>query len=217
MKTPFGEINTELNLFPIYYILILYSIGIFFPTKIFADRSLFYLWSGEEYLAEYFQFVFYLLSSFFSFLIFLKKDKKLIFKKICWFLLFLLFIFVSFEEISHLDLIEINYIKKINDQNLTNIHNLQYFQPHLKKFFILINLTFGWFGWRNFSNIEFLPSKKYCLYFLFCATIYSLEELKNFTSQTNFSLIPFPQEAGEFLMAMGLFLYTFDLYRSFYK
>ena len=76
MKTPFGEIKTEIYLFPIYYILTLYFIGIFFPAKIFADKSLFYFWSSEEYLSEFFQFVFYLLSSFFSFCIFLNKDKK---------------------------------------------------------------------------------------------------------------------------------------------
>ena len=119
----------------------------------------------------------------------------------------LIYLFIAFEEISHIELIKISSIKEINSQNLTNIHNLEYFQPYLKKLFIVVNLFLGWFGWRNLSNIEFLPNKKYCLFFLFCATMYTLEELKQFVSNFAYSLIPFLKNQENFYGYGFIFVY----------
>ena len=212
-KTPFGTIKTEVLIFPLVYILILYLSPIALPQIIYEEKNLFWLWSSQEYIAEYFQFTFYFLSSIFSLIIYFKSKNKNSFKNISWLIFSIIYLFFFFEEISVYKLLDLKFISSINTQNEVNIHNLIYFQPHLPSIFISINLFLGWFGWRKKIKLNPFPSKKYCLYFLFCASFYTLAELKGIIQSTVFLSIPFPQEPGEFLMALGIFLYTFEQFK----
>jgi len=212
-KTPFGIIKTDILIFPLIYCIFLYGSKIIFPQTLYKGKDFFDLWTSYEFISEYFQFAFYFLSSISSLLIYFKSTKKDYFKNISWLIFSILYLFISYEEMSFYNFLNIRYIIDINTQGETNIHNLIYFEPYLVSIFIIVNLFLGWFGWRRNIKLKPLPSKKYCLYFLFCASFYTLTEMKAIITNTTFNLIPFPREAGEFLMALGIFLYTFNYFK----
>ena len=88
--TPFGSIKSEVSLFPILYLIILYTIALFLPWKIWDNKSIFEIWTRWEHLAEHFQFIFYLSTSFICCLNIFKNKYRIfslqnLFGLECWF------------------------------------------------------------------------------------------------------------------------------------
>ena len=144
INTPFGIIESQVEIFPITYIFIIFFIGLFFPSKIYKDYSLLNLWSRPEHLSEIFQFLFYFFGSILSFKYILKnykfKDKNTI---IFWIIFTFLIFLISLEEISFLDIFGnvFAFVKEFNIQNEVNIHNLNFLSPYLMPFCILYTIN----------------------------------------------------------------------------
>ena len=68
IKTPFGTIQNEVGLFPIIYLFVIYLSGLL-PWKLFNEKKIYELWSRHEYLAEHFQFIFYISAAIISLII----------------------------------------------------------------------------------------------------------------------------------------------------
>ena len=206
IKTPWGEINPSVSVFPIKYLLILYGIIYFLPFDIFKN-----FFKGEDSLIEWLQFLGY----FFSFLIcivilFSKKRDRSAKQTICWLFLTLFCFYVAGEEISWAERIATigsDSIREINIQGETNIHNLKGLNNYLHFSFISTGVFFGWVGWKIWPKIEALPSKKFSLFFLIVAAFYSYFDLSWITLGER---IRNDQEAIEFLMSSGLFLHCYS-------
>tara|TARA_B100000614_G_scaffold240535_1_gene240982 strand:- start:54 stop:707 length:654 start_codon:yes stop_codon:yes gene_type:complete len=206
IKTPWGDINPSVSIFPVQYLLILYGIIYFLPFDIFKI-----FFKGEDSFIEWLQFLGY----FFSFLIciillFSKKRDRSIKQTICWLLLTLFCFYVAGEEISwaeRITTIGSDSIREINIQRETNIHNLKGLNNYLHFSFISTGIFFGWVGWKIWPNIEALPSKKFSLFFLIVAAFYSYFDLSWITLGER---IRNDQEAIEFLMSSGLFLHCYS-------
>ena len=220
IKTSFGKIKSDFRLFPLIYLFFIY-LSKLITWVIWNEKSIYELWSHQEYFAEHFQFIFYLSSSVLSALIILKNKHKLFsFQNLCWLLFFIFLMIISIEEISFIYSIKSNFfeiIKANNYQNEINFHNSFLFQPILHSGFILLNLFFGWFGWRHFSIIEAIPKKEFSLYFLCTSLAYSITELTDFSIFSNLKIIPIRQENFEFLMAIGLFLHSLKMFNYYLK
>lgn len=125
---------------------------------------------------------------------------------------------ISFEEMSYLNDFNnefFNFIRTNNNQKEVNLHNLKYLGSYLHSIFIVSNLFLGWFGWKYFSKIDAIPKKYYSLYFLFCGLAYTIYELNLLLTST--ALFGFHQEIYEFLMALGLFLHSLKMFKSYIK
>lgn len=224
IKYSLGGFIKELNLFPVFYVFFIYISFYIFPFKIFNEKTFYHLWSYEEHLAEHFQFILYLLASIFAFINVLKNKYKLLdLQNICWLLFFTITLFISIEEISFLEIFKgssFEFLREINVSNEINIHNSKYLQSSLFYFYIFINLFLGFFGWKYISKIEAIPKKKHSLFFLFCSLsfIYSYIYSYVFTELNPLTKMPFMHdEIFEFLMALGLFLHSFESFRKYTK
>ena len=210
IKTPWGEINPSVSIFPLKYLLILYGIIYFLPFDIFKI-----FFKGEDSLIEWLQFLGY----FFSFLIcivilFSKKRDRSAKQTICWLFLTLFCFYVAGEEISWAERIAnigSDSIRDINMQGETNIHNIRGLNNYLHFSFIFTGILFGWLGWKVWPNIEALPSKNFSLFFLIVAAFYSYFDLSWITLGER---IRNDQEAIEFLMSSGLFLHCYSHLRE---
>ena len=206
IKTPWGDIDPSVSIFPVKYLLLLYGIIYFLPFNIFNT-----FFKGEDSLIEWFQFLGY----FFSFLIcvillFSKKRDRSIKQTICWVLLTLFCFYAAGEEISwaeRITTIGSDTIRAINIQGETNIHNLKGLNNYLHFSFIFSGIFFGWVGWKIWPHIEALPGKKFSLFFLIVAAFYSYFDLSWITLGER---IRNDQEAIEFLMSSGLFLHCYS-------
>ena len=206
IKTPWGDIDPSVSIFPVKYLLVLYGIIYFLPFNIFNT-----FFKGEDSLIEWFQFLGY----FFSFLIcvillFSKKRDRSIKQTICWLLLTLFCFYAAGEEISwaeRITTIGSDSIREINIQGETNIHNLKGLNNYLHFSFIFSGIFFGWVGWKIWPNIEALPGKKFSLFFLIVAAFYSYFDLSWITLGER---IRNDQEAIEVLMSSGLFLHCYS-------
>ena len=220
MQTYFGIIKSEVSVFPLIYLFLVYSSRLI-TWEIWNNLTIYNLWSHHEHLAEHMQFVFYLSSSLLSIFIILKNKYKLFsFQNLCWLCFLILVSIIAIEEISYIYSIQNNLfliIRENNSQNEINFHNSFLFQPLLNKGFIFLNLFFGWFGWRFFSIIEAIPKKEFSLYFLCTSLAYSIMELTDFSIFSNLKIIPIRQENFEFLMAMGLFLHSLKIFNYYSK
>ena len=220
IKTPFGIIQNEVGLFPIIYLFIIHLSGLL-PWKLYNEKKIFELWSRHEYLAEHFQFIFYISAAIITLIIIFKNKYKLrSYQNLYWIILMISLFVISFEEISYINKIEIDFfdfIRSNNAQNEVNFHNSDFFHPFLHAGFIFLNLFLGWFGWRNLSFIEAIPSKIYSLYFLFPALAFTIFELKNYIPSVLFSKLPVQLENYEFLMALALFLHTLKSLKKYLK
>ena len=77
LKTPWGEISPEVNLFPIYYILFIYGFVYIFPYgKNIIGLTGFNLLKLEDGPLEWLQFSEYLISSIFGIFIYFKSKNK---------------------------------------------------------------------------------------------------------------------------------------------
>ena len=207
----------EINLFPFFYLIIIYAIYFILPFEVFDGKTVFNLWTYEEYLAEHFQFILYLSASILALLNIVKNKYKVYsLQNLSWLTIGFICFLIAIEEISFIDLLKDSIfepLREINISNEINIHNSNFIQPYLHYLYILFNLFFGWFGWKIFSKIEAMPLIKYILFFLFCSLSYFAKELKIFIT-----IIPYiHQEIFEFLMSLGLFLHTLERFKQYSK
>ena len=214
-QTYWGELKPSVDTFPIFYLVIIYGLGIFFPFLIYKDLTLIRLWSYKEHLSELFQFIGYFLAALICFLIIIKNKLALSFKeKILWLFLGLILFFIASEEISILDKIGngISYLKDANVQNESNLHNLIIYQPFRYLIFVSGCLLLGFFNWIIWPNNFILPDKKYSLYFLFPALFSTIHYLSSLS--TNNMDIPYHHEIFEFLVSTGMFLNCYEKHKK---
>lgn len=220
IKTPFGTIKSEVSLFPLGYILTVYLSGLL-KWNIWEDKTIYQLWSNFEHLSEHFQFIFYLSASFFSIVIILKNQYKVLsLQNINWIIFFIFCFFISIEEVSYLNNIQGNFFDSIrsnNMQNEVNFHNSLFFNSFLHSGMIIINIFLGWFGWRYLCFIDAIPKKIYSLYFLFTALAFTIIRLKILFKSSFLLAIPLSDETFEFLMALGLFLHSLAMLRKYLR
>ena len=115
---------------------------------------------------------------------------------------------IAGEEISwgeRLTGIGIDMISNLNVQGETNFHNLPFFHNYLLDPVFEISCVFlGWFGWKNFKNVNAFPAKDLSLYFLFVALFYFYFDI-SWASTTE--QIRNDQEIFEFLLSTGIFIH----------
>ena len=212
IKTPWGIIIPQVELFPVFYILILYGLIYFLPLNIFDNWS-----KGEDGLAEWLQFIFYFCAFACSSIVTWRRRRL---SKQCffWLLMTIFCFYAAGEEISWAERITnigIESIRHINAQGETNLHNIPAFQNYLHFSFIISGLFMGWFGWKNWPQIEAFPCKKLSLYFLIVSLFYMYFDLSWITLGER---IRNDQEAIEVLMAIGLFRHcSFYALKVFFK
>ena len=216
IKTPWGKINPEVSLLPIYYLLFVYCFVYILPYgKFFIGVSWFDWLRSEDGPLEWIQFIEYATSSILSFLIFFKQNKKKEINTIIWLLIAILSFLIAGEEISwgeRLTGIGIDSISNLNVQGETNIHNLPFFHNYLLDPVFEVSCIFlGWFGWKKFKNINAFPVKSLSLYFLFVALFYFYFDI-SWASTTE--QIRNDQEIFEFLLSTGIFLHCFRNFKS---
>ena len=209
IKTPWGKIIPEVNLFPIYYLLFIYCIVYVLPYgKFFIGISWFDWLRSEDGPLEWMQFIEYALSSFLSLIIFLRQKKKKEMNSLIWLSIVLFCFLIAGEEISwgeRLTGIGINSISSLNVQGETNFHNLPFFHNYLLDPAFEIGCIFlGWIGWKRFKKIDAFPKKEFSLFFLFVALFYFYFDI-SWASTTE--QIRNDQEIFEFLLSTGIFLH----------
>jgi len=217
IKTPWGKIIPEVSLFPIYYLLFIYCFVYILPYgKIFIGTSWFDWFRSEDGPLEWIQFIEYALSTFFAFMIFVKKKNKKEINSIIWFFIACLLFLIAGEEISwgeRLTGIGITSISNINIQGETNFHNLPFFHNYLlDPVFEITCIFLGWFGWRKFKKVNVFPSKNLSLYFLFVALFYFYFDI-SWASTTQ--QIRNDQEIFEVLLSSGIFLHCLENLKRF--
>lgn len=210
IRTPWGDLSPRVDLFPLFYLLLLYGVVSFLPFGIFdAWRK------GEDGPAEWLQFTGYA-GACLSALYILFRTWHFRYSRqwICWLILALFCFYVAGEEISWAERITgygVRVMREINAQGETNLHNLEGVQGLLHFSFIASGLFFGWFGWSIWPDVKAFPARRYSLYFLFVALFYAYWDLSWITLGER---IRNDQEAIEVLMAAGLFLHCFNSARA---
>ena len=216
IKTPWGEIIPEVNLFPLYYLIFIYCFIYILPYgKLIIGVSWFDWLRSEDGPLEWMQFIEYAFSSLLAFLVFFRLKKKIAANAIIWFLIACLSFLVAGEEISwgeRITGIGIDSIANINIQGETNFHNLPFFHNYLLDPVFEISCIFlGWFGWRKFKKINAFPRKDLSLFFLFVALFYFYFDI-SWASTTE--QIRNDQEIFEFLLSTGLLLHCWSNFKS---
>ena len=216
IKTPWGEIISEVRLFPIYYLLFIYGLIYIFPYgRDIIGMSWFDWLRSEDGPLEWIQFIEYATSSVLAFLIYFRGKNKRNVNSIIWLLIAILSFLIAGEEISwgeRITGIGISSISNINVQGETNFHNLPFFHNYLLDPIFEISCIFlGWIGWRRFKNIKALPSKDLSLYFLSVALFYFYFDV-SWASTTQ--QIRNDQEIFEFLLSTGIFLHCFRHFKK---
>ena len=219
IKTPWGKIIPEVNLFPIYYLLFVYGFVYILPYgKLFIGISWFDWIRSEDGPLEWIQFIEYTFSSLLAFFVFVSQKKKKELNTIIWLLIAFLSFIVAGEEISwgeRITGIGINSISNLNVQGETNFHNLPFFHNYLLDPVFEISCIFlGWFGWKKFKKIDAFPSKRLSLYFLFVALFYFYFDI-SWASTTE--QIRNDQEIFEFLLSSGIFIHCLKNFKKVYK
>ena len=216
IKTPWGEIIPEVNLFPLYYLIFIYCFIYILPYgKLIIGVSWFDWLRSEDGPLEWMQFIEYAFSSLLAFLVFFRLKKKIAANAIIWFLIACLSFLVAGEEISwgeRITGIGIDSIANINIQGETNFHNLPFFHNYLLDPVFEISCIFlGWFGWRKFNKINAFPRKDLSLFFLFVALFYFYFDI-SWASTTE--QIRNDQEIFEFLLSTGILLHCWNSFKS---
>ena len=215
IKTPWGKLIPEVNLFPIYFLLFIYGFVYILPYgKALIGISWFDWIRSEDGPLEWIQFFEYAFSSVLAFLIFIKQNNKKDINSILWFFIAVFSFLIAGEEISWGERITgsgIDWISNINVQGETNFHNLPFFHNYLlDPIFELSCLFLGWFGWRKFKNIEAIPTKDLSLFFLFVALFYFYFDI-SWASTTQ--QIRNDQEIFEALLSTGIYLHCIKIFR----
>ena len=219
IKTPWGEISPEVNLFPIYYILFIYGFVYILPYgEKFIGLTWFNLLKIEDGPLEWLQFFEYLISSIFGFLIYFKSQKKNTINSFIWLIISTFCFFVAAEEISWGERItgfSIDSLTEISIQSETNLHNLPFFHDFfLDPMLIGICILFGWIGWRKWPYLNSIPNKKLSLFFLITALYIFYYEISWASTVDH---IRNDLEIYEFLLSTGIFLHFWNNFKLFIK
>ena len=219
IKTPWGEISPEVNLFPIYYILFIYGFVYILPYgENIVGLTWFNLLKLEDGPLEWLQFSEYFISSIFGIFIYFKNKNKNTINSFIW-LIFSAFCFiVAAEEISWGERItgfSINSLTEISIQSETNLHNLPFFHDFfLDPILIAICILFGWIGWKKWPYLNSIPNKKLSLFFLITALYIFYYEISWASTVEH---IRNDLEIYEFLLSTGIFLHFWNNFKSFVK
>ena len=219
IKTPWGEISPEVNLFPIYYILFIYGFVYILPYgENIVGLTWFNLLKLEDGPLEWLQFFEYFISSIFGIFIYFKNKNKNTINSFIW-LIFSAFCFiVAAEEISWGERItgfSINSLTEISIQSETNLHNLPFFHDFfLDPILITICILFGWIGWRKWPYLNSIPNKKLSLFFLITALYIFYYEISWASTVKH---IRNDLEIYEFLLSTGIFLHFWNNFKFFLK
>ena len=219
IKTPWGEISPEVNLFPIYYILFIYGFVYILPYgENIVGLTWFNLLKLEDGPLEWLQFSEYFISSIFGIFIYFKNKNKNTINSFIW-LIFSAFCFiVAAEEISWGERIigfSLNSLTEISIQSETNLHNLPFFHNFfLDPILIAICILFGWIGWRKWPYLNSIPNKKLSLFFLITALYIFYYEISWASTVEH---IRNDLEIYEFLLSTGIFLHFWDNFKLLIK
>ena len=219
IKTPWGEISPEVNLFPIYYILFIYGFVYILPYgENIVGLTWFNLLKLEDGPLEWLQFSEYFISSIFGIFIYFKNKTKNTINSFIW-LIFSVFCFiVAAEEISWGERItgfSINSLTEISIQSETNLHNLPFFHDFfLDPILIAICILFGWIGWRKWPYLNSIPNKKLSLFFLITALYIFYYEISWASTVEH---IRNDLEIYEFLLSTGIFLHFWNNFKLFIR
>ena len=219
IKTPWGEISPEVDLFPIYYILFIYGFVYILPYgENIIGLTWFNLLKIEDGPLEWLQFSEYLISSIFGIFIYLKNKNKNTINSFIWLILSAFCFIVAAEEISWGERItgfSLNSLKEISIQSETNLHNLPFFHDFfLDPILIAICLLFGWIGWKKWPYLNSIPNKKLSLFFLITALYIFYYEISWASTVEH---IRNDLEIYEFLLSTGIFLHFWNNFKLFVK
>ena len=212
IKTPWGKLLPEVNLFPIYYLIFIYGFIYILPfgENIFG-LTWFDLLKLEDGPLEWLQFAEYFISSLFGILIFIKSNKKKSLNSLNWLIFSLFCLFIAAEEISWGERItgmNLNSLTEISIQSETNLHNLPFFHNFfLDPILIAICIFLGWIGWRKWPYIDSIPSKRLSLFFLITALYIFYYEI---SWASTIDHIRNDLEIYEFLLSTGIFLHFWN-------
>ena len=212
IKTPWGEISPEVNLFPIYYILFIYGFVYILPYgENIVGLTWFNLLKLEDGPLEWLQFSEYFISSIFGIFIYFKNKNKNTINSFIWLILSAFCFIVAAEEISWGERItgfSINSLTEISIQSETNLHNLPFFHDFfLDPILIAICILFGWIGWRKWPYLNSIPNKKLSLFFLITALYIFYYEISWASTVEH---IRNDLEIYEFLLSTGIFLHFWN-------
>ena len=218
IKTPWGSISSEVNLFPIFYLILVYGIVYILPFgKIIVGHSWFVFLFKEDGPFESAQFLQYLIGSFLGFLIFFNSKKKKSLNSLIWLILSIVFFFIALEEISWGERITglgLNSLREVSIQGETNLHNLPFFHNYLLDPALqMICIIFGWVGWRNWPFLNAFPSKKLSLFFLFTALYFAYYDISWASTIEHIRNDP-DQEVFELLLSSGIFIHCWNNFRK---
>ena len=219
IKTPWGEISPEVNLFPIYYILFIYGFVYILPYgENIVGLTWFNLLKLEDGPLEWLQFSEYFISSIFGIFIYFKNKNKNTINSFIWLILSAFCFIVAAEEISWGERItgfSINSLKEISIQSETNLHNLPFFHDFfLDPILITICILFGWIGWRKWPYLNSIPNKKLSLFFLITALYIFYYEISWASTVEH---IRNDLEIYEFLLSTGIFLHFWNNFKLFIR
>ena len=219
IKTPWGKISPEVNLFPIYYLVFIYGFVYILPYgEDLIGLTWFDLLKIEDGPLEWLQFLEYLISSIFGFLIYFKSKNKNSIDSFIWLILSAYCFIVAAEEISWGERItgfSLNFLTDISIQSETNLHNLPFFHNFfLDPILITICILFGWIGWRKWPYLNSIPNKKLSLFFLITALYIFYYEISWASTVEH---IRNDLEIYEFLLSTGIFLHFWNNFKLFLK
>ena len=209
IKTPWGGLHPEVNLFPIYYLIFIYGFTYSLPFgKVIVGISWFDWLRSEDGPLEWIQFFEYFISSLLAIFIFFKNERKYTLNSLLWLFIGISCFLIAGEEISWGERITgfaLSSISELNIQGETNFHNLPFFHNYLlDPFFEITGVFLGWIGWRKYSYLSALPQKELSLYFLFVALFYFYFDI---SWASTIKQIRNDQEIFEFLFSTGIFLH----------
>ena len=215
IKTPWGEISPEVNLFPIYYLLFIYGFVYILPYgENIIGLTWFNLLKLEDGPLEWLQFAEYFVSSIFGIFIYLKSKNKKTKNSFIWLILSAFCFIVAAEEISWGERItgfSLNSLTEISIQSETNLHNLPFFHNFfLDPILISICILFGWLGWRKWPYLNSIPNKKLSLFFLITALYIFYYEISWASTVEH---IRNDLEIYEFLLSTGIFLHFWNNFK----
>ena len=219
IKTPWGNISPEVNLFPIYYIFFIYGFVYILPFgENIIGSTWFNLLKVEDGPLEWLQFGEYIISSFFGILIFFKSKNKNSLNSLIWLSLGAFCFFIAAEEISwgeRITGLSLNSLTDISIQGETNLHNLPFFHNYfLDPMLIVICILFGWVGWRKWPYLNAIPSKSLSLFFLITAFYIFYYEISWASTVEH---IRNDLEIYEFLLSTGFFMHFWNNFKKHYS
>ena len=197
------RIVRSLDLKPIYFLIVLYTIIRWLPFGIFGWLQ------NEDGLMEWGSVALLILSAINAFR--LQKQSQHRWERLGWLLLFVLFFLFIGEEISWGERLHgagIDAIRSINTQGETNLHNIAVFQGKglLHLGWAGLGLVLGLAGFV-FRTAPLIPATRFTLYFTLPAIWYLGFE---FCGKAGECLITVAnhQEIYELLIIAGLYLHT---------